>query len=157
MAFAITSPKFSNRAEIPADFTAEGRDVSPPLHWTELPEGTKSLALIVDDPDAPDPAAPKRTFVHWVVYNLSPEQRDIPEAASGGLPSGAEEGLNDWNKRGYGGPNPPTGKHRYFFKLFALDAPLPHLDEPTKQSVLDAMQGHVLAQTELVGTYEKRS
>lgn len=115
-----------------------------------------SLALIVDDPDAPDPRAPKMTWVHWVLYNLLPTTSGLSRAVKPGeLPVGTLEGLNDWKRTGYGGPCPPVGRHRYFHKLFALDAMLPDLKTPTKAQLEKAMAGHVLAQAELVGTYEK--
>ena len=142
---------------IPTPYTCEGQDVSPPLAWSEPPSGTKSLALIVDDPDAPDPKAPKLTWVHWVLYNLPPTAGQLPEVvAANTLPTGTREGLNDWKRTGYGGPCPPIGRHRYFHKLYALDTVLPDLVRPTKAQLEKAMQGHVLAQAELVGTYEKK-
>ena len=129
----ITSPAFAANADIPAKFTCQGGDKSPPLAFAEIPAGAKSLALIVDDPDAPDPAAPKMTWVHWVLYNLPPQTTELPEAvAPSVLPPGAREGLNDWKRTGYGGPCPPIGRHRYFHKLFALDTVLPDLKKPSK-------------------------
>jgi Raf kinase inhibitor-like YbhB/YbcL family protein len=117
----------------------------------------KSLALIVDDPDAPDPNAPQMTWVHWVLYNLLSSARELPEAVvSEALPVGAEDGQNDWKNLGYGGPCPPIGRHRYFHKLYALDFVLPDLGAPTKSELESAMEGHVLAQAELIGTYEKK-
>jgi len=151
----ISSASFSNNAPIPTQYTCEGRDVSPPLSWSALPEGTQSLVLIVDDPDAPDPAAPKMTWVHWVLYNLPPDSQGLEENVRQ-LPIGAGEGLNDWKRTGYGGPCPPIGRHRYFHKLYALDVVLPDLHRPTKAAIEQAMRGHVLAQAELVGTYQKR-
>jgi Raf kinase inhibitor-like YbhB/YbcL family protein len=127
--------------------------VAPALRFADLPEGTKSLALIVDDPDAPDPEAPQRTWVHWVAYNLPAGSAGLPEG--GALPDGAHDGLNDWTKPGYGGPCPPIGRHRYFFKLYALDRTL-DLREPKKAELEQAMKGHVLAQAQCVGTYEKK-
>jgi hypothetical protein len=130
--------------------------VSPPLSWSGAPQGTKSFALIVDDPDAPDPKAPKMTYVHWVVHNIPAGTASLPEGATrSGLPAGAVQGLNDWKRVGYGGPCPPIGRHRYFHKLYALDTDLPGLERPTKQQLLDAMKGHVLAEAQLVGTYQK--
>lgn len=155
MTMTITSPAFAGNGEIPAVHTCEGRDLSPALSWTAPPAGTQSLALIVDDPDAPDPAAPKTTWVHWVLYNLPPMAASLPEGASG-LPPGTLQGVNDWRRTGYGGPCPPVGRHRYFFKLYALDTLLPDLRQPTKAALEKAMQGHVLAHAELVGTYRKR-
>ncbi|MBI5442031.1 MAG: YbhB/YbcL family Raf kinase inhibitor-like protein [Deltaproteobacteria bacterium] len=157
MAPTITSSAFSPNGEIPSSYTCEGRDVSPPLSWSDLPPGTKSLALIVDDPDAPDPAAPKMTWVHWVLYNLPATATGLPEAvAPSALPGGTREGLNDWRKTGYGGPCPPIGRHRYFFKLYALSAVLPDLGKPDKAKLERAMEGKILGKGELVGTYQKK-
>jgi Raf kinase inhibitor-like YbhB/YbcL family protein len=156
MTLSLTSAAFDNGAEIPRKHTCEGSDISPPLQWTGIPENTRSLVLIVDDPDAPDPAAPKMTWVHWVLYNITPAATGLPEdVPSSDLPEGAEEGLNDWGRTGYGGPCPPIGRHRYFHKLYALDAELRGLAKPTKKDIEAAMQGHILAQAELVGTYQK--
>jgi Raf kinase inhibitor-like YbhB/YbcL family protein len=159
-ALALTSPAFAQGGEIPAAHTCEGADLSPPLAWSQVPPGTASLALIVDDPDAPDPAAPKGTWVHWVVYNLPP-QGSLAEGAKSGifgstLPTGARQGRADSRRTRYNGPCPPIGRHHYHFKLYALDVVLPDLDGPDKPALLRAMQGHVLAQTELIGTYQKR-
>jgi len=151
----MSSTTFVHQGEIPERYTCEGEDVAPPLAWSEVPTGTQSLALIVDDPDAPDPAAPKRTWVHWVLYGLPPTAAGLPEAVRS-LPAGTREGVNDWGRTGYGGPCPPIGRHRYFFKLYALDVVLPDLQRPTKARLEQAMHGHVLAQTELIGTYQKR-
>jgi hypothetical protein len=156
MAMDLSSTAFTANGDIPAVHTCEGRDQSPPLAWTGVPAGTKSLALIVDDPDAPDPAAPRMTWVHWVVYNVPPEVGEFAAGASGsGMPAGAREGLNDWQRTGYGGPCPPIGRHRYVFKLYALDTALPALKPATKAGLEKAMQGHVLAKSELVGCYRK--
>jgi hypothetical protein len=152
----LTSSAFTQGAEIPSEYTCEGADRSPPLSWSAVPEGTKTLALIVDDPDAPDPRAPKVTWVHWVVYNLPHDTQSLPAGAAAKLPDGARSGLNDWKRQGYGGPCPPIGRHRYFHKLYALDTVLPDLGTPTKADLERAMQGHILAKTELVGTYEKK-
>lgn len=152
----IVSTAFGPHQPIPARHTCEGDDVSPPLSWSGLPAETRSLALIVDDPDAPDPKAPKRVWVHWVLYNLPAATSALPEAVEAAdLPAGTREGLNDWGRTGYGGPCPPIGRHRYFHKLYALDTVLPDLGRPTKSALEAAMRGHVLAQAELVGTYEK--
>jgi len=151
----IASSAFEPNGEIPTQFTCEGPDESVPLQFAGAPAGTKSLALIVDDPDAPDPAAPKMVWVHWVLYNLPPDTTELP-AAMTSLPPGTLEGLNDWKRTGYGGPCPPIGRHRYFHKLYALDAVLPDLGEPTKDELLAAMEGHVLAEAELMGTYIKQ-
>jgi hypothetical protein len=156
MTLAITSPAFSDSGAIPARYTCEGDEISPPLAWNGLPDGARSLALIVDDPDAPDPAAPKRTWVHWVLCNIRPDAKGLAEGAGGqDLPPGTIEGLNDWKRIGYGGPCPPIGRHRYFFKLYALDCVLDDLARPTKADLEDAMKGHVLAEAQLVGTYQK--
>jgi Raf kinase inhibitor-like YbhB/YbcL family protein len=157
MGLALTSPAFAPGAEIPAAFTCEGRDISPLLEWTGVPDGTRSLVLIVDDPDAPDPAAPKMTWVHWVLYDLPPQSRSLPEGvSSSNLPAGTREGRNDWKRTGYGGPCPPIGRHRYFHKLYALDVVLGDLGTPTKAEVEKAMKGHVLASADLMGTYQKK-
>ena len=142
-------------SEIPAVHTCDGRDTAPSLQWSGAPAGTKSFVLIVDDPDAPDPAAPKRTYVHWVLYDIPSDATGLPDGAtSASLPRGTREGLNDWDRTGYGGPCPPIGRHRYFFKLSALDTTLGDLGRATKTDVERAMQGHVLERTELVGTYQ---
>ncbi len=156
MTLSITSPAFRTGDGIPARHTCDGADLSPQLEWSGLPAGTKSLALIVDDPDAPDPAKPQRTYVHWVLYNIPPGVRELPEgAATRGLPPGTREGTNDWERTGYGGPCPPVGKHRYFFKLFALDSILDDLNAPIKAQLEAAMREHVIERAELVGTYER--
>lgn len=156
MSMTLNSPAFSPNATIPARHTCDGGDVSPALQWSGLPDGAKSLALIVDDPDAPDPAAPKMTWVHWVLYNLPATAGALPEGVTPSqLPAGTREGLNDWKRTGYGGPCPPTGRHRYFHKLYALDSVLPDLGKPDKAQLLKAMEGHVMAETELVGTYQR--
>jgi Raf kinase inhibitor-like YbhB/YbcL family protein len=151
----ISSSAFSPQGSMPAKYTCEGNDTSPPLAWTGVPSTAKSLALIVDDPDAPDPKAPKMTWVHWVLYGLSPQVPGLVEGGSKSLPPGAKEGQNDWKRTGYGGPCPPIGRHRYFFKLYALDTVLPDLGKPSKAALLKAMEGHVVGSAELVGTYEK--
>ena len=156
MTLTLSSPAFTHNGSMPARLTCDGRDVSPELHWSGLPDGTRSLALIVDDPDAPDPAAPRMTWVHWVLYNIPPSVAGLPEGvASRELPPGTREGLNDWSRTGYGGPCPPIGRHRYFHKLYALDTVLPDLGKPVRAAVDQAMKGHVLASTELVGTYQR--
>ena len=156
MAFALTSTAFIHNGPIPKLYTCQGKDISPALAWNGVPAGTKSFALIVDDPDAPDPAAPKMTWVHWVLYNLPAASTGLPEAiAPAALPAGTREGKNDWKRTGYGGPCPPIGRHRYFHKLYALDIVLPDLKQPTKAELERAMQGHVLAKVELMGTYQK--
>ena len=157
MSLVLMSAAFAPGGKIPAAYTCEGRDVSPALAWTGVPEAAQSLALIVDDPDAPDPAAPKMTWVHWVLYNLPPSSRGLPEAVSrADLPMCTREGTNDWKRTGYGGPCPPIGRHRYFHKLFALDVVLPDLGPATKAQLEAAIAGHVVAQAELLGTYQKQ-
>lgn len=152
----LTSPRFQDGETIPIAFTCEGEDKAPPLHWEEVPHGTRSLALIVEDPDAPDPKHPQRTWCHWVLYNIPPGTRDLPEGAGPeNLPPGVREGLNDWGRRGYGGPCPPIGRHRYIYRLFALDSVLPDLGSPTRSQLLAAMEGQVIDETQLIGTYEK--
>ncbi|HER62453.1 MAG TPA: YbhB/YbcL family Raf kinase inhibitor-like protein [Desulfobacteraceae bacterium] len=156
MALIITSPEFFNTGEIPAEYTCDGLDVSPPLEWSGVPDDAKSLVLIVDDPDAPDPAAPKMTWVHWVLYNLPPSITSFEQGITiYDLPPGAREGKNNWKQTGYGGPCPPIGRHRYFFKLYALDTVLPDLGNPTKEQLEKAMEGHVIEQAELIGMYQR--
>jgi Raf kinase inhibitor-like YbhB/YbcL family protein len=158
MSLTLSSPAFEANGAIPRRFTCEGDDVSPPLDWSDVPAGTKSLVLIVDDPDAPDPAAPKRVWVHWVLYDIPADVTSLAEGVGGDdLPKGSREGLNDWKKVGYGGPCPPVGRHRYFHKLFALDVRLGDFTHPTKDHLERAMEGHVLAKAELVGTCKKAS
>ncbi len=156
MDFEIHSPAFPDGGSIPPRYTCDGKDISPPLLWQGIPAGTRSLALIVDDPDAPDPAAPKMVWVHWVVHNMPAASSGLPEAASGhAMPPGAVEGYNDWKRIGYGGPCPPVGRHRYFFKLYALDTVIPVTTPLTKAELLAAMRGHVLAEAVLIGTYQR--
>jgi len=152
MSLTLTTTAFQSGDEIPIKYTCEGDDVSPALSWTEVPAGAASLVLIMDDPDAPDP----QPWVHWVLYNIPASSTGLEEGISPrDLPSGTLEGLNDWKRTGWGGPCPPKGRHRYFFKLYALDLVLPDLHRPTKAKVESAMDGHVVAKTELIGTYEK--
>jgi len=156
MSLTITSTAFAAGGEIPTRYTCEGDDISPPLAWRGAPAATKSFALVVDDPDAPDPAAPKMTWVHWVLYDITANVAGLPEGvALSALPQGTHEGLNDWRRTGYGGPCPPIGRHRYYHKLYALDTVLPDLHRPTKAALERAMQGHIVAQATLVGTYQK--
>ena len=156
MPLTLTSSAFQQGGAIPSRFTCEGTDTSPPLAWSGVPDGTRSLALVVDDPDAPDPAKPKRVYVHWVLHDIPPTADGLPEGVTGAqLPAGTREGRNDWGRTGYGGPCPPIGRHRYFFKLYALDAELADLGTPTKAELEAAMRGHVIEQAELMGTYEQ--
>lgn len=151
----ISSPAFATNASIPPVYTGEGSNISPPLSWDNVPEDAKSLALIVDDPDAPDPAKPKKTFVHWVLYNIPPTATGLGEGDQS-LPAGTRQGENDRMQTFYTGPMPPIGRHRYFFKLYALDTKLNFEDEPTKAELEKAMQGHILAKAELIGTYQSQ-
>jgi hypothetical protein len=157
MPLKLSSPSFDNESEIPVRHTCEGDDVSPALEWTGTPRGTKSFVLIVDDPDAPDPAAPKRVWTHWVLYDMPDSAGGLEEDVSpDDLADGTREGLNDWDRTGWGGPCPPIGRHRYFHRLYALDALLGDLGRPTKKDVENAMEGHVLEMAQLMGTYRKR-
>ena len=157
MAFSLRSTSFEHEGAIPAKHTCEGDETAPPLAWSDAPANTKSFALIADDPDVPDPRAPRTVWVHWVLYNLPATASALPEGATAAdLPPGTREGINDFRQPGYGGPCPPIGRHRYFFKVYALDAELPDLRTPTKAALEKAMNGHVLAQAQLMGTYEKR-
>jgi hypothetical protein len=156
MALSLESSAFRHGGSIPARHTCDADDLSPPLRWTGAPDRTKSLALIVDDPDAPDPAAPKRVYVHWVLYDIPTSVTSIAEDGErAAVKAGARQGKNDWSRTGYGGPCPPIGRHRYFFKLYALDTMLGDLGTPTKKDVESAMRGHVLATVELMGTYQR--
>ena len=155
MAMTLNSPVFKQNGNIPSKYTCEGEDISPPLAWEGVPDGVKSLVLIIEDPDAPDPKAPRMIWVHWVVYNIPPDTDSLPEnAGKTRLPQGALLGLNDFKKTGYGGPCPPIGRHRYFHKLYALDITL-DLKGATKSQIERAMHGHLLAEAELIGTYQK--
>jgi Raf kinase inhibitor-like YbhB/YbcL family protein len=151
MKIELTSTAFGAGENIPKQYTGDGKDVSPPLHWSDPPQGTKSLVLICDDPDAP-----RGTWVHWVLFNLPGDQRELEEGVptQEALPSGATQGKNDFRKIGYGGPAPPPGKpHRYFFKLYALDLLLDLAPGAIQSEVVAAMQGHVLAEGQLMGRY----
>jgi hypothetical protein len=153
----LSSAAFAAGGSIPSRHTCDGEDISPPLAWGDPPTGIRSFALVVDDPDAPDPKAPRVRWVHWVVYDLPAATRSLPEAVRSGseLPAGARMGSNDWKKAAWGGPCPPIGRHRYVFTLYALDVALGARGALTKHALEAAMQGHVLAQAELVGTYER--
>ena len=157
MTLSISSSAFTDGGEIPAKYTCQGNDIAPPLQWAGVPGDARSLVLIVDDPDAPDPDAPQMTWVHWVLYNIPLDATGLPEGITApDLPSGTGEGLNDWKRTGYGGPCPPIGRHRYFHKLYAIDKLLPDLGGPTKAQVAEQMQGHIVGEIALVGTYQKR-
>ncbi len=157
MALSIRSPAFTDGGEIPTQYTCEGADLSPPLTFSGVPAGARSLALIVDDPDAPDPRKPMTVYVHWVLHDLPPDTTELPEGASQkGLPAGARVGQNDWRRARWGGPCPPVGRHRYFIKLYALDTVLGAIEPMDKPRLLEAMKGHVVAEAQVMGTYEKR-
>lgn len=156
MTMTIQSSSFQHNEEIPVRHTCDGKNISPELSWAGVPAGTKSLILIVDDPDAPNPAAPRMTWVHWVLYNMPASTNGLPEnVAAKELPAGTMQGINDWQHTGYEGPCLPVGSHRYYHKLFALDAVLPDLKHPTKATLEKAMQGHIIARSSLVGLYRR--
>ncbi len=156
MPLTLTSPAFEPGAEIPTLFTCEGRDISPALHWAGVPTEARSLVLLVEDPDAPDPKAPKRIWIHWVLYDIPVSAQSLAQGVPAGeLPQGTRQGVNDWSRTGYGGPCPPIGRHRYFHRLYALDSTLGERGALTKQALLAAMKGHVIAEAELMGTYQK--
>lgn len=152
MAMTITSPAFAAGGMIPAEYTCDGQDVSPPLVFAGVPAEAKSLALISDDPDAP-----AGTWVHWVIFNIPPGEKGLPRniPPHKELPSGARQGTTDFRRIGYGGPCPPGGTHRYYFKLYALDSVLSLAAGSTKAQLLDAMKGHILVQAELMGKYRR--
>jgi Raf kinase inhibitor-like YbhB/YbcL family protein len=154
MTIQLSSSAFREGQPIPAQFTCDGQDISPALQWGDVPAGTKSLALIADDPDAP-----VGTWVHWVLYDLPAETRTLPQGVptTETLKNGAKQGRNDFKKIGYGGPCPPPDKpHRYYFKLHALDTALTLMPGATKQQLLNAMTGHILGTGQLMGTYQRR-
>jgi Raf kinase inhibitor-like YbhB/YbcL family protein len=151
----IRSPAFEHEGSIPKKYTAQGENISPPLEWSDAPAATKSFVLIVDDPDAPDPRAPQATWIHWVLYDIPAGINSLPaDVGTHGLPAGTRAGINSWKRSAYGGPAPPTGRHRYFHRLYALDVVLPDLEYPAKARLLNAMKGHVLAEAHLIGTYQ---
>ncbi len=155
MALVVYSSGFDHMGPIPVQYTGEGKNISPPLSWSDPPEGTVTFALIVDDPDAPDPAHPTMTWVHWVLYNIPAVTRELKEGiTTDELPLGTKEGINDFRRTAYGGPHPPVGRHRYFFKLYALSKEIEGLSRPTKRELEQAMAGAILANAELIGTYE---
>ena len=149
----IKSPAFENEGMIPSEYTCDGKNISPQIKWENIPDHTKSLALICDDPDAP-----AGDWVHWVIFNIPPDVTELEEniPLSKELKNGAVQGLNDFRKNGYGGPCPPSGTHRYYFKLFALDKMLAPDANAKKQDLLDAMQGHILAQAQIMGKYKRQ-
>ena len=154
MDIELTSTAFAHNSPIPVKYTCDGEDVSPPLNWTGAPEGTKTIALICDDPDAP-----MKTWVHWVLYCIPPDTTSLEEGIPGKetLPNGSRHGINDFRRHGYGGPCPPRGKpHRYFFKLYALDTELELKPGARKKDLLKAMEGHIIGKGELIGTYQRK-
>jgi hypothetical protein len=153
----LTSPGFGHGDLIPRRYTSDGVNRSPPLAWTGLPPGTRSLVLVVEDPDAPDPASPQRIFTHWLIYNLPPQTDQLGSAEGHqALPRGARLGRNDFGVLDYCGPAPPIGRHRYFFRLFALDRVLPPtVGEPDRAALMRAIQPHIIEETELMGVYER--
>lgn len=158
MTFRISSPAFDANGEIPARFTCEGENISPPLRWSGAPDNTKSYVLMLMDPDAPDPSAPRMTWIHWVVYNIPATATGLPEAACRDtMPAGSRQAHSDWMRPGYGGPCPPVGRHRYIFTLHALDTKLPELHRADLKAVERAMNGHIIATAQLVGTYRKQA
>lgn len=152
MSITITSPAFKEGGMIPKKYSCDGEDISPPLRWENIPENTKSIALISDDPDAP-----VGTWIHWVIYNIPPETSELGEniPTDNVLNDGTIQGKNDWDRIGYGGPCPPGGTHRYFFKIYALDSVLELKPGATKNELLGAMQGHILAEGQLMGKYKR--
>jgi Raf kinase inhibitor-like YbhB/YbcL family protein len=158
MSLKLASKAFGHGGEIPRRYTCDGDNISPPLEWSGVPQGTRSLALVIDDPDAPDPAAPRMTWVHWIVFNLPPHESELPEAANRhGLPPDSSVGTNSGGRNDYGGPCPPVGRHRYFHKLFALDMVLDDSRVGDIDSLKRAMDGHVIASTEFFATYARHN
>ncbi len=153
MEIKITSSAFEDGGLIPAKYTCDGTDISPPLQWDAAPEGTQSIALICDDPDAP-----MGTWVHWVLYNLPADTRELTEnvPTDSTLPDGAKQGITDFGRTGYGGPCPPSGTHRYFFKIYALDTKIDLAAGADKPQLLKAMEGHILGQGQLIGKYKRQ-
>jgi Raf kinase inhibitor-like YbhB/YbcL family protein len=153
MDIKVTSSAFEEGGMIPAKYTCDGQDISPPLQWRGIPEGAKSIALINDDPDAP-----MGMWVHWVLFNLPADTTELAEniPADETLPNGAKHGITDFRRLGYGGPCPPSGTHRYFFKIYALDEKLDLPSGATKGQLLEKMEGHILAQGQLIGKYKRQ-
>lgn len=153
---SLRTSAFAAGGPIPQRFTCDGAGVSPPLSWSGVPREARSLVLLVEDPDAPDPRAPRTIWTHWLLYDLPPAATRLPENVKPSeLPAGTRQGLNGWRREGYGGPCPPIGTHRYFFRLLALDTTLAKLPRPTREAILDAVRGHVIARAELMGTYRR--
>jgi len=154
IAMEISSTAFEAGDLIPRQYTCDGEDMSPPLVFRDVPVKAKSLVLVMEDPDAPDPRAPRTVWVHWLLFNLPAGISGLPEDVHA-LPEGVGQGLNDWHRTGYGGPCPPIGRHRYVFKLYAVNMMLDHLHQPSKSELMHALQGHILDQAELIGFYER--
>ncbi len=153
----IKSSVFEDGKEIPSKYTCEGQNISPPLSWEDIPENAKSLVLIIDDPDAPDPKAPKMVWDHWVLYNIDPKSTGLVENVSlQELPAGTLRGLTSWKNQNYGGPCPPIGRHRYYHRLYALDAVLPDLNAPTTDQLRAVLNKHKITEVVLMGTYQKK-
>lgn len=150
--FTLTSPDFTNGESIPERFSCDGEDSSPALAWSDAPEGTKTFALIMDDPDAP-----MKKWVHWLLYNIPANKSELPHAVASEerLPDGSLQGRNSWHQIGYGGPCPPSGVHRYFFKLYALDCTLELEAGADKQALVQAMENHILAKADMMGIYKR--
>lgn len=153
--FRLSSPAFADGKEIPAHFTCDGGSISPPLAWTNPPADTKSFALVVTDVDAPDPKAPLKPWIHWVVYAIPADVRGLDEGASRKLPPGSRNGRSDWKTADYGGPCPPVGKHRYVFELYALDLPPSNLGSPSRQALFSRIEPNVLGKARLTGLYAR--
>ncbi len=152
----LKSSDFNHKSAIPTEFTCDGANISPVLTWSDVPKNAKSLALIVEDPDVPAPFLPLKTWVHWLLYNIPPTDMQLPQrVAPQDLPKGTLHGKNDWDEIGYKGPCPPFGRHRYVFKLYALDKILPDLNQPDKAALEEAMKGHIIERVELIGTYKR--
>ncbi len=157
MSLILTSSAFVHGGEIPERHGCEGENLSPDLAWGGVPPACRSLVLLIDDPDAPDPRAPRMVWDHWLLYNLPPDCQGLAAGVrEAELPAGTRQGLNSWGRTGYGGPCPPIGRHRYFHILYALDTLLPDLGTPNRNQLLAAMENHIMERVELVGTYQKR-
>ncbi len=151
----LTSPAFREGQQIPEKYTCDGANISPPLSWSSVPQGTRSLVLFIDDPDAPDPAHPRMDWTHWLLYNIPPQTLSLVEGVRD-LPAGTRMGFTDFRREEYSGPCPPIGNHRYFHRLYALDIVLPDLGKASKRDIESAMKGHVLGEAELIGKYSRR-
>lgn len=152
----LKSSAFTDQNTIPKVFTCDDKNISPPLMWSGIPQNSKSLALIVYDPDVPAPFLPLKIWTHWVLYNIPHAVTELPQNISPeNLPQGTLQGRNDWKKTGYNGPCPPFGTHRYVFKLYALDTVLPSLNQPDRATLEKAMEGHIVTRAQLIGNYKR--